>query len=435
MCEHLPKHGPPPRSLSRWRKAILGLLWATYAAFYLCRVNLAAAQGRLASDLGLGKRQLGLLLALLKSFYATGQLVNGMLADRLGPRRLIALGLGASAGINLVFAHASRFPLMALLWAANGYFQAFGWTSTVRTIANWFPPRLRDAASGVIGTSYILGAGFSWVLAGQLTDALGWRYAFWVPAWVCLGVCAVFFAGVRERPEDAGLVDPERTAGANGGNECAWRAVLGSPALWALALGNTAFMFGHHGLLDWTPQYLLEVRGSSAAVAAVEAFLMPLGGAAGCTVLAWYGRRRTQALGARAVWAPLTVAAGLCAAMPAVVRRGRWVAPALLLVVGALTAAPATLVACSMPANVTSAEIAGGAAGLVDAMGYVGSASSGWVSGYIMDTVSARRGSDAAWRVVWRIWPLGLLVGGAVVATLTGRNARPRGDKRTDTRP
>jgi OPA family glycerol-3-phosphate transporter-like MFS transporter len=427
MSEKPPRNEPSKRSLSRWRKAILGLLWATYAAFYLCRVNLAAAQGRLSADVGLSKQQLGVLLALLKSFYATGQLVNGMLADRLGPRRLIVLGLGVSALLNLAFAHTSRFPMMAVVWALNGYFQAFGWTSTVRTIANWFPPRLRDAASGVIGTSYILGAGCSWILAGQLTDALGWRYAFWVPAWVCLGVCAVFHTFVRERPADVGLDDPEQIGGTpNGSKGCAWRDVLGTPALWALALANTAFMFGHHGLLDWTPQYLLEMRGSSAGTAALEAFLLPLGGAVGCSALAWIGRRRKRSLGAAAIWAPLAAAAALCLAVPKLVRSGRWVAPGLLLAIGALTAAPATLIACSMPANLTSPEIAGGAAGLVDAMGYVGSASSGWLSGHVMDAVGAQQGAEAAWQLVWRIWPLGLLIAAGMVAAL-GRRKRTEG--------
>jgi sugar phosphate permease len=414
-------------ALSRWRKRILGALWITYAAFYLCRVNLAAAQGQLARDRGVSKNQLGLMLALLKSFYATGQLVNGVLADHLRPRRMIAIGLTGSALLNLAFSHLDSYRWMAVVWALNGYLQALGWTPIVRILANWFPPRLRDVSSGAIGTAYILGSGLSWLLSGYATSEHGWRYAFWIPAWVCLAVVGLFLLVVREGPGDLGLPEENgEKATAEGAQEQQVPLVtvlrsLASPWLWMVALGSTCLCFGWHGLLDWTPHFLAEVGGCSAEEAARKAFLLPLGGAIGCSLLTYLARRTRRSLPWWVVPTPLLVLAVLTYNFPALMERVPGLLPLGLMALGMFSAGPAALIACAMPTNIAGSASAGTAAGLVDAMGYVGSATSGWVSGHIMDRVGQVRGSAVAWRTVWHLWPVGM-VAAAILTGIAGRH-------------
>jgi sugar phosphate permease len=411
-------------ALSRWRKQTITLLWVAYAAFYLCRVNLAAAQSDLAAAEGLSKRQLGILLSLLKAVYTVGQLANGILSDRLGPRRLLLTGLFASAGLNAIFSHLSDFRYMALVWAANGYFQACGWTPVVRTIANWFPARLRDAASGIIGVSYILGSGVSWLLAGHLTERYGWRYAFWVPPWICVGVVVLLVIAFREHPSDVGLTDEEAEAdqtavSATSPTACA-PSSLRDARLWALGCAMLCFNFGYHGLLDWMPHYLAEARGLAAGAASTQAFLLPLGGAIGCTVLTVVTRRKAKAR-PLAVAALLAALAVLIYAVPYLTERlprSLWATIPLL---GVLSSVPASLMACAMPVNVVAHNKAATAAGIIDSLGYVGSATSGWASGRVLDRVGRARGSAAAWRAAWHIWPIGVVASAAMMVGLAVR--------------
>ncbi|MHB8993648.1 MAG: MFS transporter [Armatimonadota bacterium] len=408
-------------TVARSRKITLGLLWVTYAAHYLCRVNFAAAQKDLSASQGLGKQQLGSLLSLLKVFYASGQFINGHLADRLSPRRLIILGLTASGIINLLFAHGNSFGWFAVLWAANGYFQSFGWTSVVRLAANWFPPRLRETASGILGTSYVLGSGFSWLLAGRLTQAFGWRYAFWCPAWICFGVAAVVLCCVRDRPRQVASPAslPETPRAENCKAALPPQPLNRRLALACLALADLCLLFGYHGLLDWTPHYLAEVGRVSAGVAANRAFLLPLGGGLGCLALALISRLHPGKLGlSRTVVAPLLALAVLVVVFPILPHRAPSAVPATLLVIGAVSSPPASVMACALPADLCGAEAAGRAAGVVDASGYVGSALSGWVSGQVMERMGARRGPDAAWAFVWRMWAAGVLVAACLITLI-----------------
>lgn len=427
--------GPAPQETgngaSRARKFTLALLWVIYATHYLCRVNLAAAQKSLSADRGLSKQQLGGLLSLLKLCYGSGQFINGHLADRLSPRRLIVLGLTASGLLNLLFAHQNRFAWFAVLWAANGYFQAFGWTSVVRLAANWFPPRLRETASGILGTSYVLGSGLSWLLAGRLTQAYGWRYAFWCPAWICFALAGVVMLCVRDRPKQANGENPEPANPSVEGRQ----PVTEAPppglrfAMAGLAVAQTCLLFGYHGVLDWTPHYLADVNRVGAGVAANQAFLLPLGGGLGCLALALISRRWPGKLGLRrTVIAPLLVLAVLVLAFPSLPHRAPMAVPGGLLLVGAVSSPPASVMACALPANLCGAGAAGRAAGLVDASGYIGSALSGWVTGQVLDRVGTRRGPDAAWAVVWRMWAVGILVAAWLVSLIARRLGRDAGD-------
>ena len=137
-------------SKAQWRT--LFAVWLTYGAFYLCRVNIGPARTEIEKSFAIDPLEMGLVLGALKIGYAIGQLVNGQLAERFGPKRILLVGmfgsvtaclLFASAGtlasalpslagpvnavVHVVSPHASLGPVAALLlvvWFMNGWFQA-----------------------------------------------------------------------------------------------------------------------------------------------------------------------------------------------------------------------------------------------------------------------------------------------------------------------
>ena len=124
---------------------MLWVVWLTYGSFYFCRNNLGVAMPGISAEFGFTKAQMGTVLMALKLAYGVGQFVNGRLAERCPPRRLLALGLLASAGLNILFGWATALYFMTFIWACNGYVQALGWAPCVRVTAIGF--RLLAAAA------------------------------------------------------------------------------------------------------------------------------------------------------------------------------------------------------------------------------------------------------------------------------------------------
>src|ERR1044072_1890636 len=135
---------------------VLWVLWLTYGSFYFCRNNLAVALPGIQTELGYTKSELGSILMALKLTYGLGQFINGQLAERISPRRLLAVGMFGSAMLNVLFGLETFFYFLLFVWASTGYAQPLGWTPTMRVTANWFPAIRRGHAIGLIGTGYQL---------------------------------------------------------------------------------------------------------------------------------------------------------------------------------------------------------------------------------------------------------------------------------------
>ena len=76
------------------------LLSATYMVSYITRINFGAVLVEMERATHFSKTTLA--LALTGSFvtYSLGQLVSGVLGDKISPKRLVALGLLLTSGMN-----------------------------------------------------------------------------------------------------------------------------------------------------------------------------------------------------------------------------------------------------------------------------------------------------------------------------------------------
>jgi len=143
-----------------WRIRVFVTVWVTYMTYYIGRTNIGIAKPFIIEEFGIEPATFGLIGMAMFLMYAIGQFVNGVLGDKFGSRKLVSLGLIVSAFINLIFGFAdtifgtagSLVMMMFILWGMNGFFQSMGWAPSVKTTANWFPPKERGKWSGRLGT-------------------------------------------------------------------------------------------------------------------------------------------------------------------------------------------------------------------------------------------------------------------------------------------
>ena len=107
---------PASRPLLPGENSVVWTLWLTYGAFYFCRTNISAAVPGLKASgaeggLGLSATEVSYILGATKIAYAAGQLLNGQLAERFSPRKLLALGMLGTAFILLRVLKASLVAL------------------------------------------------------------------------------------------------------------------------------------------------------------------------------------------------------------------------------------------------------------------------------------------------------------------------------------
>ncbi len=365
----------------RGERQVVWLLWATYGSFYFCRANIAAAVPGLEHDLSLSKAQIGAILGGLKLAYGVGQFINGQLAERARPRLLLALGMFGSAALNAVFGLGTGMYFLLFVWAANGYFQALGWTPCMRVAANWFPSTRRGRAIGIIGTGYQLTGALTFVIAGWSAETFGWRGAHLVPA-VLLALFGVMtLVLLREAPEGVA-----RGPGAPA-SRSAWRETLAvtvaNPRLWLIALALAAVDATRYGFMDWGVSHLMEVQGETIGKSALKYAVLPLGGACGAYFAGWASDRFFAGRRVPVLFAMLVLLGSLAAVYDPLVRTNPTAAIVVLGAIGFAIFGPQVLLVGSAAMDVARADRPAAAVGFVNLFGYLGAFSGDQVTGLL----------------------------------------------------
>jgi len=402
--------------LRRWQNRVFATAWITYFAYYLCRFNMPMAKTQLCSAFRWDAAQVGLIFSGLTVMYAVGQFVNGQLADRYGGRVIATIGVIGSVCMNLaVFAvtlmggvHAPAPGLALVLivsfWSVNGFFQAMGWAPMVRMLAHWFPVTSRGKVMGVMGASYQFGGAFSWALAffltGYYVQSLGgdWRAVFWVPAALFAVAGVFFFLLARDEPQDVGLPTVSADDDPPGRPAAASRrsivvntiATLRNPYLWVVAITFFLLDLNRYGFVNWLPAFLDE-RGTIARAGLMANFgelikrcIHPLAGSVGAVAAGWatdrfFGGRRAPVI------ALLLVLLGIFSVtFPFVDPRNSSLMILLVALIGFCTYGPHILMVGHAAQDFGRKSGAAGAAGFIDAFGYIGASLAGWGAGQLI---------------------------------------------------
>ncbi len=408
---------------TRWSRAqahTVWMLWITYGSFYFCRTNIAAAVPGIMTEFELDRTQIGFILGSLKICYGLGQFVNGQLAEKLSGRWLLATGMLASAVLNVVFGFGTGLYFLLFVWACNGYFQALGWTPTMRVAANWFPLEQRGRAIGIIGTGYQATAVATYIIAGWSAEWLGWRGALYVPAGLLTLAALHTILFLREVPEGGPVDTPERDHSAAA--DTPWYrnvlAVVGNRRLWALALALGLLNACRYGFLDWGITHLMDVQGGGVGKSALKYAVLPLGGIAGAAATGWatdrwFGGRRIPVI------CGLLILLGILTVVYQHVVSVSLVGSVVLLaLIGFAIYGPQVLLVGTTPIDLARRGGPAAAVGLVNFVGYLGAFSGDQVTGYLADAYG--------WNTALWFWAGCAFAGAVVVAPLWNARAGHR---------
>lgn len=84
--------------------------------------------------------------------YGVARFANGFLADRANARTFMAVGLAASALMNVFFGSGSVVVTLGVVWMLNGWVQGMGFSPISHLLTHWFPPKelaTKDWAFGI----------------------------------------------------------------------------------------------------------------------------------------------------------------------------------------------------------------------------------------------------------------------------------------------
>ena len=291
-------------------------LFVLSAVSYLDRVNISIAGGSIAEAYHLSDVQLGKVFSAMLVGYALFQAVGGRLADRLGPRRVLAAGvmwwgiftaLTAMVPANIAGALLIFVVVRFLLGAG----EAVIYPSANQFIARWIPTSERGIANGWIFAGVGAGAGLTPLIITYIMFHYGWRSSFWVCSIIGFAAGAVWFVIARDNPaEHAGVSASELMFIRSGLTEAepksdvkplvSWGRVLQSREVWAVTLSYFCYGYVAWIFFSWFYRYLAKVRGLNLKASAFYTMLPFLTMLVCCLLGGVINDRLSKRLGLRA---------------------------------------------------------------------------------------------------------------------------------------
>lgn len=130
--------------------------------------------------------------------YAVGFLIWGPLADRLGNKRVMVIGLAALVLLTVACAFATSVPMLAVLRGLQGFAAASFPPTALAYLAVATSPRMRATAIGAVSTSFLVSGILGQLYASTLAQGLGWSWVFVISAAALLVLTVVIALVIKE---------------------------------------------------------------------------------------------------------------------------------------------------------------------------------------------------------------------------------------------
>ena len=250
----------------RWR--IAALLFAATVINYIDRQTLSVLASEITSDLGLSDIEYSQVVQAFLICYAGMYIVWGRIIDRWGTRTALAISMVWWSLANAAHALTRNALGLGICRALLGMGESGNFLAAEKAISEWFPPRERGFANGLVNAAASTGAILAPPLIVLIFTLWGWRVAFVVTGlmgfvWLAVWLRWYWIPGRHPRvtQEERSLLEVSEAT--RNRSHIRWGALFSFRQTWALfgarLLADPVWWF----YLFWLPKYLSDERGFS----------------------------------------------------------------------------------------------------------------------------------------------------------------------------
>lgn len=366
---------------TRWLRVIPPIL-ITCIISYMDRINIAFAMpGGMATELGITASMMGLAGGIFFIGYLFLQVPGGKLAVHGSGKKFIGWSLLAWAVISILSGLVTNHYQLLFLRFALGVAEGGMLPVVLTMISNWFPDKERGRANAIVIMFVPLAGIITAPLSGWIISALDWRMLFIIEGLLSAVVMVLWMLTVSDRPQEAKWISKEerdylittlreeqRAIQGKQVGSVSLKAVLGDRTMWHLIALNFFYQAGIYGYTLWLPTILKELTHSGMGMVGMLATLPYIGAMFGMLLFSNLSDRS----GKRKVFIVVPLACfALCLFLSVTLREHMWWSFAALVGCGVFLQSAAG-VFWTIPAKLFSAEAAGGARGVINALGNLG---------------------------------------------------------------
>lgn len=251
-----------------------------YFTSYLTRNSYNAVILEITSSLGKTADETGLIGTCAFLTYGLGQIICGIIGDRISPRYIILSGVAATTVCNLVMPFLNgNIVLMTVLWGINGFAQAMFWPPLVRMMAEHLSKDNYNRAVVSVTTASSVGNILLYLVSPLCISISGWNLVFYITGIVGALMVATWYFGTAHlptRPDGAQLNNSDKNIGSEEAKSHSVTKIVVASGMVFILIGIILQGMLRDGLATWMPSLISDTFGISNAVSILTAVLLPI---------------------------------------------------------------------------------------------------------------------------------------------------------------
>lgn len=260
-------------------KLIVAAMWVLYCASYFIRTCYAATIAPLAEEGIYSKGEIGLIGTAFFICYGVGQLISGLIGDKINPFFMVMFGSVLGAVCCFLMPVAGSLGVLISVWAANGLFQSMLWSPILRVFSETIDESLSKKAILNIALSLPVGTVLAYLMSSMIIKYLNWKYVFIFGGSVV--VIAVLFAGFaifcsEKDIEKVPVIQKQNAEAHNNVNKKGLAAVAVSSGLLFIMIPSFLHGMMRDGITNWVPAMISEVYGVSTSFSVFVTIALPI---------------------------------------------------------------------------------------------------------------------------------------------------------------
>ena len=245
------------------------LFMLTYMASYITRINYGAIISEMEVSTGITRDLLS--MALTGSFitYGGGQIVSGILGDRISPKKLVSLGLVVTVAMNLLIPLCGNAYAMLGVWCVNGFAQSFMWPPLVRLMTALLTEEDYKNACTKVSWGSSFGTIAVYLIAPGLIFLAGWKSVFLFSALCGVAMLLIWWKlcpDISTQPVQAQPKAAERKP----------IAALFTPLVLCVMAAIVLQGMLRDGVTTWMPTYISDTFSLGTGVSILTGVVLPL---------------------------------------------------------------------------------------------------------------------------------------------------------------
>jgi len=270
------------RSLLKKMGAFCFLCCLVYFSSYITRKSFNASILAIINDASSGITKPDTGLAVTGNFiaYGVGQIINGILGDRISPKYMIPAGLVGAAICNILVPYSLTPVALCILMSFNGFFQSMIWPPLVKSMSENFTLEYYKKATTLVSIACCLATIAVYFLVILFVEIASWEYTFYFCTVIGI-LSAILWYFVYKRYEKNPIVDrisdssvaPEPTD--NTPRMPLWRVIVISSAI-PIAVVVALHGFLRDGIDTWLPTFMSDEYGIKTSGALLTTAILPV---------------------------------------------------------------------------------------------------------------------------------------------------------------